>query len=109
MTFDDALASRVRALLTGVSGVAEKKMFGCLAFLVQGNMSVGIHGFELIVRIEPSETDSALRESGVRIFNITGRPMTGWLLVSLEALKQQEVLAAWVNRGVTFARSLPSK
>jgi TfoX/Sxy family transcriptional regulator of competence genes len=86
MPFDEALANRVRKTLAGVSGIAEKKMFGGLAFLVQGNMSVGIHGSELIVRIEPSETDAALKEAGVRIFDITGRPMKGWLLVSAEAL-----------------------
>ena len=109
MAFDEALADRVRPLLAGVSGVAEKKMFGGLAFLVQGYMSVGIHGYELIVRIKPSETDGALKQSGVRIFDITGRPMKGWLLVAAESLGQKKSLAAWVNRGVSYARSLPPK
>ena len=109
MAFDEALAARVRPLLAKVGGVAEKKMFGGLAFLVHGNMSVGIHGSELIVRIDPSATDEAVKEPGVRIFDITGRPMKGWLLVSAEALAQKQSLAAWVNRGVSFARSLPPK
>lgn len=88
MAFDDDLANRVRPMISGQSGVTEKKMFGGLAFLVQGNMSVGIHGSELIVRVEPSETQEALQQPGVRIFDITGRPMKGWLLVSSDALKQ---------------------
>jgi TfoX/Sxy family transcriptional regulator of competence genes len=109
MAFDEALASRVRPMMAQLAGVVEKKMFGGLAYLVQGNMSVGIHGSELIVRIEPSETDAALTESGVRIFDVTGRPMSGWLLVSGEALRDDRSLAAWVKRGVSYALSLPSK
>ena len=84
-------------------------MFGGLAFLVQGNMSVGIHGSELIVRIDPAETDDALREPGVRIFDLSGRPMRGWLLVSADSLGQQKSLVHWVGRGVSFAKSLPIK
>jgi TfoX/Sxy family transcriptional regulator of competence genes len=90
-------------------GVVEKKMFGGLAFLILGNMSVGIHGTELIVRIDPAETDAALRERGVRIFDITGRPMKGWLLVAKTALADRKALAKWVRRGVTYAASLPAK
>ena len=109
MAFDELLANRVRQILSGVSGVAERKMFGGLAFLVQGNMSVGVHGSELIVRIDPSMTDSALEKPSVRIFDLSGRPMKGWLLVSGKAVSQQKALASWVNQGVSFARSLPPK
>ena len=108
MAFDEALANRVRPLLAGVSGAAEKRMFGGLAFLIQGNMSVGVHGSELIVRINASETEEALKQPGVRIFDITGRPMKGWLLVSGESLSPK-ALASWVARGLSFARSLPPK
>ncbi len=108
MAFDEALANRIRPLLAGASGVMEKKMFGGLAFLVQGNMGVGVHGAELIVRIEPSETAAALKQPGVRIFDITGRPMKGWLLVSAESLGQK-ALASWVSKGLAYARSLPPK
>ena len=109
MAYDESLADRVRPLLDDVDGVVEKKMFGGLAFLVQGNMSVGIRGSDLIVRIEPSETDAALKQPGVRIFDITGRPMKGWLLVSPDVLGQKKALEAWVVRGVSYARSLPPK
>jgi TfoX/Sxy family transcriptional regulator of competence genes len=109
MAADETLSNRVRALLSDAGDVVEKKMFGGLAFLVQGNMSVGVHGSELIVRIDPAETDDALAEPGVRIFDITGRPMRGWLLVSTEALSDETSLVTWVERGVSYARSLPAK
>jgi len=80
MACDEALASRVRPLLAKTRGVVEKKMFGGLAFLVQGNMSVGVHGADLIVRIDPVQTEQALKEPGARIFDLTGRPMKGWIL-----------------------------
>ena len=84
-------------------------MFGGLAFLIGGNMSVGIHGSELIVRVDPSETESALREPGVRIFDITGRPMKGWLLVAAGSLGDKRALSKWVGKGVSYAQSLPPK
>ena len=108
MAFDEALANSVRPLLAGTRGLVEKKMFGGLAFLVRGNMSVGIHGAELIVRIEPDETDKALKQAGVRIFDITGRPMKGWLLVSGKGLTPK-ALESWVAKGLAYARSLPPK
>ncbi|MFI4959020.1 MAG: hypothetical protein ACHP7C_07650, partial [Lysobacterales bacterium] len=73
------------------------------------NMSVGIHGTELIVRLEPSEMEEALKTPGVRIFDMSGRPMKGWLLVSATALGQKKALQDWVARGVSYARSLPPK
>jgi TfoX/Sxy family transcriptional regulator of competence genes len=109
MAFDEALAMRIRPLLAKTRGVVEKKMFGGLAFLINGNMSVGIRGAELIVRIDPAGTDEALTEVGVRIFDITGRPMKGWLLVSAEAVSQAQALAQLVHRGVSYATSLPAK
>jgi TfoX/Sxy family transcriptional regulator of competence genes len=84
-------------------------MFGGLAFLVGGNMSVGVHGSELIVRINPGQTEQALRESGVRIFDITGRPMKGWLLVSPSAVESPSALRKWVGKGLAYAKSLPPK
>jgi TfoX/Sxy family transcriptional regulator of competence genes len=109
MAFDEALASRVRSLIGTSPKVVEKRMFGGLAFLVRGNMSVGIHGSELIVRIDPDHTEAALREPGVRIFDITGRPMKGWLLVAAGSLGDKRSLSKWVNKGVTYAQSLPAK
>lgn len=109
MAFNEALAARVRELVGASAGVVEKRMFGGLAFLVHGNMSVGIHGNELIVRLEPTQTDQALGEPGVRIFDITGRPMQGWLLVSSSALESKGALRKWVSKGISYAQSLPPK
>jgi TfoX/Sxy family transcriptional regulator of competence genes len=109
MPVDESLARSLRAVVTQTDGVVEKKMFGGLAFLVQGNMSVGVHGAELVVRVEPAEGAELLREPGVRAFDITGRPMKGWLLVSADVLRDPAALRAWVERGVSYARSLPAK
>ena len=109
MAFDEKLAERVRRQLGERNGLSEKKMFGGLAFLLHGNMSCGIHGNELIVRIDPETTEAALAERGTRIFDITGRPMKGWLLVGGPGLKNETELAKWVHRGLDYAASLPKK
>ena len=109
MAFDEKLAERVRRQVGKRNGLSEKKMFGGLAFLVHGNMSCGIHGNELIVRIDPQTTESALAEPGTRIFDITGRPMNGWLLVGAAGLKDEAALGKWVRRGLDYAASLPKK
>jgi hypothetical protein len=88
--------------------VTEKKMFSGLAFLTYGNMTVGVHGDELIARIDPEGTNAALTEPGVRLFDITGRPMRGWILVAGEAL-DDDVLDGWVERARTFVATLPPK
>jgi hypothetical protein len=109
MAVDEALAERVRGQLGDVDGVVEKRMFGGLAFLVNGNMAVGVHGEDLIVRLPPEETDDAVGEPHVRIFDMTGRPMKGWVLVGPGATEGEEGLGAWVTRGLDFAESLPAK
>ena len=90
MAFDEALAARVRKVLGKRRGVVEKKMFGGIAFLLHGNMSVGLHGKELVVRVDPEEGERALSEPNVRRFDLTGRPMKGWLLVGPAGLANCE-------------------
>jgi TfoX/Sxy family transcriptional regulator of competence genes len=109
MAFDEQLADRIRKQLDNQSGLMEKKMFGGLAFLINGNMSVGVHGAELIVRIAPESTDHALKEPGTQQFDITGRPMKGWLLVGETGIKDAASLKKWVRRGVEYASALPKK
>lgn len=109
MAYDEQLAARVREQLAGKRGLVERKMFGGLAFLLNGNMSVGVHGGEIIVRIALDQTEAALKEPGTRIFDITGRPMKGWLMVGGAGIARPEELAKWVGRGVAFAASLPKK
>jgi len=108
VAYDEKLADRVRKHLAMHKGIAEKKMFGGLAFLLNGNMSVGLHDDELIVRLEPEQTDAALGKPHTRIFDITGRPMKGWILVKSAGLTGG-ALAKWVETGVSYAGSLPPK
>lgn len=109
MAIDEALAARVRQALGKRGGIAEKRMFGGVAFLLNGNMSVGLHGTELIVRVDPDEGEQALTEPNVRRFDLTGRPMKGWLLVAPGGLATDRELRRWVDAGVKFAASLPPK
>jgi TfoX/Sxy family transcriptional regulator of competence genes len=108
VAFDDALAGRLRVRLHDAAGVSEKRMFGGLAFLTDGNMTVGVHGDDLIARIDPAGTDEALAEPGVRPFDITGRPMRGWILLAGEAL-DDNVLDRWVDQARAFVATLPPK
>jgi TfoX/Sxy family transcriptional regulator of competence genes len=108
MAYDEALAERIRDRLGDADGVVEKRMFGGLAFLSHGNMTVGVHGDDLIARVDPAGADSLLTEPGVRPFDITGRPMRGWLLVAGEVL-DDDVLERWIDLAATFVGSLPPK
>jgi TfoX/Sxy family transcriptional regulator of competence genes len=110
MAYDEQLADRVRELLAGDDSVTERAMFGGLAFLVSGNMAVGISNTtELMVRVGPDATDDALSRPHTQLFDMTGRPMKGWILVAREGVKTKRQLAPWVERGVRFARTLPTK
>lgn len=109
MAYDEGLATRVRELIGGEPGLAERKMFGGLAFLLDGNMACGLRGDDLIVRTEPAMHDRQLEEPGVRPFDLTGRPMQGWLLVAPSGHAEDDDLRRWVDRGVAYARSLPPK
>lgn len=109
MAYDADLANRVRERLGGEDRVNEKAMFGGLAFLLSGNMAVGITGDELMVRVGPDATDDALGRPHARPFDMTGRPMRGWILVAAGGVREERDLDDWVARGVAFARSLPPK
>lgn len=104
MAYDEVLAERV----SEACGLPSKRMFGGIAFLSAGNMAVGVHGDDLIVRVAPADHPALLAEPGAKPFDLTGRPMAGWLLVSGEVL-DDDVLATWVRRGTAFAESLPPK
>jgi hypothetical protein len=109
MAYDENLADRVRALLADEPGLSEQAMFGGLAFLLDGNMSVGLSGEELMVRVGAGAADAALARPHTRVFDMTGRPMRGWILVAPEGLGTKRELAGWVQQGVDFARTLPPK
>jgi TfoX/Sxy family transcriptional regulator of competence genes len=110
MSYDENLASRLRALLADEDAVAEKKMFGGLGFLINGNMCVSASSTGgLLVRIDPVDTDAVLAPPHVAVMKMRGRSMAGWIMVAPEALKTKRELAPWVKRGVAFVKTLPPK
>lgn len=109
MAYDEGLAQRVREQLDGRPGLTEKKMFGGLAFLLRGNMCVGVIGDDLVVRLDPEEYDEALAKPGARLFDFTGRPMKGWLVAGGEAIEDDDALSGWIGAATRFAGSLPAK
>ncbi len=109
MAYDEALAQRIRAALPNVPGLTETKMFGGIGFLVHGNMACGVNGENLIVRIRPDATDAALAEPAVRVFDMTGRPMKGWIVVEPAGVQSADNLKHWIAQGIAFAQSLPPK
>ncbi|MFG2045425.1 TfoX/Sxy family protein [Dactylosporangium sp. NPDC048998] len=108
MAYDEVLADRLRERLQDRPGVAEKRMFGGLAFLTDGNMTVGVHGDDLIVRLSPQTGDAALTGPGTRPFDITGRPMRGWILVAGDHLDDAD-LDRWIAEATAFVVTLPPK
>jgi TfoX/Sxy family transcriptional regulator of competence genes len=110
MAYDEELANRIRELIAAEDGVTEKRMFGGLAFLIHGNMSVSASGQGgLLLRVDPEETDSLLTEPAAEPFAMRGREMQGWLRVAPEGLMTRAELERWVRRGVEYARTLPPK
>jgi TfoX/Sxy family transcriptional regulator of competence genes len=109
MAYDEALADRVRDLLSARADVLERKMFGGIAFMVAGNMACGVLGEELIVRLGEEEGEKALAEEGVRPFDFTGKPMKGIVYVSSERTSDDAGLAEWVDAGAGYASSFPAK
>jgi hypothetical protein len=109
MAYDEGLATRVREVLGDQPGLTEKRMFGGLAFLLHGNMACGVRGDDLIVRVAADDADAALGEPGAKPFDLTGRPMKGWLMVAAEGHAEDDDLRRWVGRGLAYAGSLPPK
>ena len=109
MPYDTLLAARLRAALGPLPELVEKKMFGGVAFMLNGNLACGVHKNELIVRVGPANYAEALTRSHTHEFNITGHPMVGWIMVAPQGCATQSDLQAWVAQGLAFARSLPAK
>ena len=109
MAYDDGLATRLLGILGGETGLATRKMFGGLAVLLDGNMAVGVYGDDLLVRTDPDQQDMLLAEPGTRPFDMTSRPMKGWIVVDATMCAGDDDLRRWVSRGVAHARSLPPK
>jgi TfoX/Sxy family transcriptional regulator of competence genes len=109
MAYDEGLAVRIEETLGDRIDLIAKKMFGGVGFLIQGNMACGVNKEDLIVRVGPARYQEALAQPHTREFDMTGRPMKGWVVVEPEGCESDEDLAAWVQQGVEFALSLPPK
>jgi TfoX/Sxy family transcriptional regulator of competence genes len=110
VAFDEHLADRIRELVAQEQGIDEQRMFGGLAFLVNGKMAVSASGQGgLLVRVDPAETDRLAARAHADRFEMRGRPMEGWLRVDGAGLRTKRQLEPWVARGVAYARSLPPK
>jgi TfoX/Sxy family transcriptional regulator of competence genes len=109
MAYDEALAARVRARIGDHPALTEREMFGGIAFMIGGNMAVGVHGTDLMVRVGKAGHDAAVARPGARIMDFTAHPMVGWITVTPEGFTQDAHLDAWVDLGVTYAGSLPAK
>jgi TfoX N-terminal domain len=110
MAYDEELADRLREALQGEAGLTEKRMFGGLAFMINGNMAVSASSKGgLLLRVDPTETDTLVKQPHVGRFEMRGREMDGWVRVDPKAIETDEQLLRWVTVGVTYARSLPPK
>ncbi len=109
MAYDEKLAERIRTKLKGTRGLTEKKMFGGVGFLINGNMACGVHKQDMIVRLSNEDSDAALKLAHLRLFDMTGRPMKGWIMVEPQGTTSEKAVHGWVEKGVTYARSLPPK
>ena len=109
MAFSESLASRIRDALAPTRGVEEKKMFGSVVFLLNGNLLVGVWKQSLIVRLGPAAGGAALLEPNVKAFDVTGKPMKGWAMVEPDGIDDDEQLNAWIGRAMKFVETLPRK
>ena len=109
MPYDEKLAERIRARLKNHAGLAEKKMFGGVGFMINGNMACGVINEDLILRLSDDDFTSAMRKPDVRIFDVYGKAMQGWVLVAPGATRTATALNAWIAKGVKMATSLPAK
>jgi TfoX/Sxy family transcriptional regulator of competence genes len=110
MPYDEDLADRIRDLVSGQPGLTEKKMFGGLAFLIRGNMAVAASGQGgILVRVDPEQSGKLVSTTKAEPMVMRGRSMEGWLRVDAAGVRDKRSLAKWVDRGVTYARSLPAK
>jgi hypothetical protein len=108
MAYDEALALRIRKAIARRKGFAEKKMFGGIGFTLNGNLCVGVWKDSLVVRLAPEDYDAALAKPAVKEFDITGRPMTGWVLVGNKALDDAK-LKEWIEIAIGYVSALPKK
>ena len=108
MAYDLDLAERIRTELAGQS-IVEKKMFGGIGFMLNGNMVCGMHKNDLMLHVAAADTDALLKRPGAKPFMMRDRPMQGWVLVAPEAVGTQNALAEWIDVALVYAQTLPAK
>jgi len=109
MPYDELLAARMRTAIGPLPNLEEKKMFGGVGFILNGNMACGVHKNDMIVRVGPEKYEEALSRPHTRVFDMTGRPMAGWVVIEPAGCASESDLKGWVEQGLAFARSLPGK
>lgn len=109
MAYDEKLADRIRAKLKGTRGLTEKKMFGGVGFMVNGNLACGVNKQDMIVRLSDTDSEAALKRAHVRVFDMTGRPMKGWIVVQAQGVATDRTLQGWIDKSLAFAKTLPPK
>lgn len=109
MAFDEQLADRIKSIIKGKHGLTEKKMFGGLAFLVNGRMACGVQNKKLMVRVGPVKYEEALKKKYVKKMDFTGRPLKGFIYVMPLGLKRKESLNYWIEAALDYVKSLPKK
>lgn len=109
MAYDEKLAERLRKVFMRRKGAVEKKMFGGIAYMVDGHMCCGIAKDMLVVRVGPDAYEEALKEKYVRVMDFTGKPMKGYVYVEAGGIKSDESLKSWIDRGIKFVKTLQLK
>ena len=109
MAYDEGLAQRVREVMCNLPGYVEKKMFGGVGYMLHGNMACGVNKDDLIVRVGPDQYTSSLEKQHTKVFDLTGRSMKGWVVITPEGCAADTDLQYWIEKGVAFALSLPAK
>lgn len=109
MAYDEELSDRIRRHIEDEPGLSEKRMFGGIGFLINGNMACGVNKDDLIVRVDAATHADVVAEPGARAFDMTGRPMKGWICVDPDGYRTDADLVRWLGRGIDYARGLPPK
>lgn len=109
MPYSEVLDSRIRRIVSQWESTAAKKMFGGVCHLMHGNMVGGVYKDYLILRLGEPRAQAALEQAHVRPFDITGRPMKGWVMVAAEGVADDTVLTEWLDQAREFVAGLPPK
>ena len=109
MAYNEALAERIESRIINIEGLEAKKMFGGIGYLIHGNMALGVHTDNMIIRVGTDNYEDLLGEPFAKKFDITGRAMKGWIMVDVAGLNSDNYLEFWIKKGIEFASSLPPK